>query len=124
MKISNDCNTVIAKTVLQIISSQLGSGIEAVHKCFRVKNLRKDEILKFIEFWTDEAASYGLQNVKVVIAGDSGTDYPAEYKAEKNCSITWYRNNNEYGLIYLETKTESDEQGLKNIFTPTGQEFP
>lgn len=123
MNLSNKCDLVIAESVFRIIASSFGGGDGTAHNCFRVKNLRKEEILEFIGVWESEAATYGLNDVKVIIAGDSGQDYPAQYKAEKERSITWYRNNNENGLIYLETKTESDEQGLKNIFTLQDRNF-
>ena len=41
----------------------------------------------------------------------------SEFRADPDHSITYYRNNNEHGLVYIETKVESDEQGLKNLFT-------
>lgn len=118
------CNQVIAETVFSIVATSFGKDIEgSARNCFRVKNLQKQEILKLIDVWSKESPAHDLQDVKVVIAGDSDGDYPSEYKAEKDRSITWYRNNNENGLVYLETKTESDEQGLKNIFTLQDRNF-
>jgi len=119
-----NCNQVIAETVFSIVASSFGTDIEgSARNCFRIKNLQKQEILKLIDVWAKESPAYDLQDVKVIIAGDSDDDYPGEYRAEKDRSITWYRNNNERGLVYLETKTESDEQGLKNIFTLQDRNF-
>lgn len=124
MTFVENCNQVIAETVFTIVASSFGKDIEgSARNCFRIKNLQKQEILKLIDVWSRESPAYDLQDVKVIIAGDSDDDYPSEHKAEKGRSITWYRNNNEKGLVYLETKTESDEQGLKNIFTLQDRNF-
>lgn len=124
MTLNKNCNQVIAETVFSIVANSFGTDIEgSARNCFRIKNLQKQEILKLIDVWSEESPAYNLQDVKVIIAGDSDDDYPSEYKAEKDRSITWYRNNNEKGLVYLETKTESDEQGLKNIFTLQDRNF-
>ena len=123
MSFSKECERVIAETVFSIVTTLFTSQGNASHKCFRVKNLLKNEILQFINVWSDLSHQEGIEAAKVIIAGDSDNDYPDEYRAEKDRSITWYRNNNEHGLIYLETKTESDEQGLKNIFTLQDRNF-
>ncbi|MCG9703219.1 hypothetical protein L1D19_24460 [Vibrio natriegens] len=120
---SKGCERVIAETVFQIIEKSFSSQGDISHKCFRVKNLLKNEILQFVNVWAELSPETNIQNTKVIIASDSDDDYPDEFKAEKDKSITWYRNNNESGLIYLETKTESDEQGLKNIFTLQDRNF-
>jgi S-DNA-T family DNA segregation ATPase FtsK/SpoIIIE len=114
---------VIAKTVFRIINSYFSELDSSEHNCFRVKNLSKNEILDFLCIWKNESEDYGLNEIKVIVAGDSDSDYPLEYKAEQHRSITWYRNHNKSGLIYLETKNESDEQGLKNIFTLQDRNF-
>jgi len=114
---------VISKTVFRIIDSYFSGLDGSEHDCFRVKNLSKNEILDFLCIWQNESESCGLNEIRVIVAGDSDSDYPLEFKAEKHRSITWYRNHNKSGLIYLETKIESDEQGLKNIFTLQDRNF-
>ena len=105
-----------------------GTAFEIVARCFykhggsdrnslRLKNLTRMEAINFIEFWQHRSAERGLTTVRLLVASDSHEDFPQEFRAEPGHSITYYRNNNESGLVYIETKVESDEQGLKNIFT-------
>ena len=43
--------------------------------------------------------------------------------AEAGCTITHYRNHNRQGLVYVETRIQSDEQGLQNMFTLSDSNF-
>ncbi|BCO21082.1 hypothetical protein KUC3_39390 [Alteromonas sp. KC3] len=123
MTVISKAETVISETVVEIVLKIFASQKDVSHKCFRIKNLLKNEIIEFINVWNKVSHSQGEQKVKVLIAGDADKDYPDEYRADSGRSITWYRNNNDSGLVYLETKTESDEQGLKNIFTFQDRNF-
>ena len=118
----DDVSKVISEVVFRIIE-RMFSGSSAGHKCFRVKNLKRDEIHSFLDIWSTKSSAGCLADVRVVISSDAGDDYPPNFRAEDDKSITWYRNNNEGGLVYVETKTESDEQGLKNIFTLQDRNF-
>ena len=107
---------ILAGAAFEIVSrSFLNGGSD--HRSFRLKNLTKDETLSFLTIWQEESEEKGLQLVRLLVANDSHNDFPSEYRADPERSITYYRNNNDHGLVYVETKVESDEQGLKNIFT-------
>ena len=106
---------ILAGAAFEIVSrSFLDDGSD--HRSFRLKNLTKDETLSFLTIWQEESEEKGLQLVRLLVANDSHNDFPSEYRADPERSITYYRNNNDHGLVYVETKVESDEQGLKNIF--------
>ncbi|MBL3557000.1 DNA translocase FtsK [Marinobacter sp. JB05H06] len=77
----------------------------------------RSEALEFLRVWQLRSAERGLERVRLLVASDSHEEFPQEFKADPEHSITYYRNNNEHGLVYIETKVESDEQGLKNLFT-------
>ncbi|WP_270933281.1 DNA translocase FtsK [Falsiroseomonas oryzae] len=83
----------------------------------RLKNLLPGEVGDLLELWTRHAHTDGLAAIRVVIARDSEIACDARYFADPDKSITWYRNHNETGLLYLQTKVESDEQGLESMFT-------
>ncbi|MCB1064453.1 MAG: DNA translocase FtsK [Verrucomicrobiae bacterium] len=59
----------------------------------------------------------------LVVAADSSVAFPAQFRADPERSITDYRNNNQTGLVYIETKVESDAQGLKSIFSLSDRNF-
>jgi len=121
---NNQATIVMAETVMEIIHFYFGSPKERNdHSCFRVKTLYKNEVICFLDMWSLKSKELELDDIVVVIAADSDDDYPEEFKADSDKSITWYRNNNSKGLIYIETKTESDEQGLQNIFTLQDRSF-
>ncbi len=108
---------IMADTAFEVVARSLMSSSETDRNSFRIKNLKKEEALKFLETWEQEATVRGLENVQVLVANDSHSDFPHQYRADPQRSITYYRNNNKTGLVYIETKVESDEQGLKNLFT-------
>lgn len=83
----------------------------------RMKNLLRREVEEFLRYWTDHAESDGLARVAVVLAHDADVECDKRFLADADKSITWYRNNNAHGLVYVQTKVESDEQGLESMFT-------
>lgn len=117
-----DIDQVIGKTTFYIVERHLKSSAENERPFFRVKNLRTTEVLALLNVW-NESADKRLKSMTVVVAADSPGDFPSEFRADPEKSITYYRDNNEYGLIYVETKVESDAQGLKNIFSLSDANF-
>src|SRR5450830_1799494 len=114
---------VIAASAFEIVKHWFIKSGDAEHKCLRIKNFTHSEILAFLDTWDSNANDFGLKNVTVVVANTENDDIPSKYLADKDNSITWYRNHNSGGLVYLETKVQSDEQGLQNIFTLTDSNF-
>ena len=85
-------------------------------KCFKIANFSEQEALDFLKC-CEECKS--PNNTKVIIASDAPGEFPPHYRASAEETITTYRNGIKpgHGLIYIETKVESDSQGLKNLFT-------
>lgn len=116
---------VIANTALKIIFAVFLRDVSSQHQCFRIKNLQDDELCELVRLWDLQVPNSKLAAVKLVVARDEGIDgkIPVEHIAEIGLSITYYRNHNDAGLVYLETKVQSDEQGLQNIFTLRDSNF-
>ncbi|MDO6824999.1 FtsK/SpoIIIE domain-containing protein [Marinobacter sp. 1_MG-2023] len=110
-------DNVIAGTAFEIVARSFTSESGADRNSFRLKNLTRSEALEFLKVWQLRSAERKLGKVRLLVASDSHEAFPEEFRANPELSITYYRNNNEHGLVYIETKVESDEQGLKNIFT-------
>jgi S-DNA-T family DNA segregation ATPase FtsK/SpoIIIE len=108
---------IIAGTAFEIVAQSFSSSDESDRNSFRLKNLTKGEVLEFLRTWQAFSDDRGLKRVRLLVASDSHEDFPSEFRADPDHSITYYRNNNDHGLVYIETKVESDEQGLKNLFT-------
>ena len=102
---------IIAGTAFEIVARSFASGNEADRNSFRLKNLTRNEALEFVRVWQARSTERCLERVRLLVASDSHEDFPAEFRANSDHSITYYRNNNENGLVYIETKVESDEQG-------------
>lgn len=113
----NGIDTVIAGTAFEIVARSFSSGDGSDRNSFRLKNLTRSEAMEFLRVWQQRCTINGLERVRLLIASDSHDEFPREFRADPDHSITYYRNNNEHGLVYIETKVESDEQGLKNLFT-------
>lgn len=108
---------IIAGTGFEIVARSFAVGDGSERNSFRLKNLTRSEALEFVLVWERQSAERGLKRVRLLVASDSHEDFPREFRADPEYSITYYRNNNDNGLVYIETKVESDEQGLKDIFT-------
>ncbi|WP_283188918.1 FtsK/SpoIIIE domain-containing protein [Pseudomonas sp. PMCC200344] len=108
---------VLALTVFEIISEAFRKNPDTNQKCFRIKNLQPNEITSLISIWRDKPTTSPLTNVQLIVADDLENTIPSEFVAKNGHSITYYRNNNLNGLVYLETHVQSDEQGLQNLFT-------
>lgn len=113
----SDIEKIIAGTAFEIVARSFSSNKDSDRNSFRLKNLTRGEALEFLRTWQEQSDSRGLERVRLLVASDSHEDFPSEFRADPDHSITYYRNNNEHGLVYIETKVESDEQGLKNLFT-------
>jgi S-DNA-T family DNA segregation ATPase FtsK/SpoIIIE len=83
----------------------------------RLKNLLPEEVEELLDIWTSEAEGDELGIVRLLLAHDADVRCDARFLADPDKAITWYRNRNADGLIYVQTKVESDEQGLEFMFT-------
>jgi hypothetical protein len=116
---------VIANTAFQVINSAFSRNPNSEHQCFRIKNLQREELCELVRLWDLHAPGSPMASVRLVVARDESIEHriPTVYIAEPDLSITYYRNHNESGLVYLETKVQSDEQGLQNLFTLRDSNF-
>ena len=108
---------ILASVAVELVANSFESEANSKHRCFRVKNLLKEEAQQFVKLWEKRANSIELEDVKLIAASSLGGEIPSSYIAEEGKSITFYRNHNESGLVYLETEDQSDAQGLQNFFT-------
>lgn len=108
---------VIARTTRAIIADVFAMATDGGKRSFRIKNLARAEIVFLLDLLAEVEGREEFRNTRIVVASDAPGDFPERFRADPDKSITYYRNNNDGGLIYIETKVESDEQGLKNIFT-------
>ncbi|WP_333710204.1 FtsK/SpoIIIE domain-containing protein [Malikia spinosa] len=108
---------VISEVLLEVIARAFRLDPHVKQKCFRVKNFQDDEIVELVSAWQRSAAGLGLRDARLVAANDLGGRIAREFVADPGLSITYYRNHNESGLVYLENRAQSDEQGLQNLFT-------
>src|SRR5690554_6709431 len=113
----NGIEKVIAGTAFEIVARSFIPDEASDRNSFRLKNLTRAEALQFLRVWQLHSVERRLEHVRLLVASDSHDEFPPEFRADPDHSITYYRNNNEHGLVYIETKVESDEQGLKNLFT-------
>lgn len=114
---SKIASNALADTAFEIVLRSFPATANEEHPVFRLKNLFQFEINRFLEIWPERSRGTNLEGAQIVISHDSAALYPSEFIADPDCSITYYRNNNKRGLIYIETSPVSDEQGLINIFT-------
>lgn len=112
----NPADQILASTAYEIIRNSFDTSGAGEKECFRVKNFTDGETLALLGIWSEKSDGDNLDHIRVVVASDAHEMFPAEYRAVRGATITTYRNNPE-PLLYLETKVESDEQGLKNLFT-------
>jgi hypothetical protein len=89
----------------------------------RLKNLDVNEVEAFLELWDAHSAVDQIEGVQVLIARGGGVNCEERFLADPEKSITWYRNHNDHGLVYIQTKVESDEQGLESMFTIQDRNF-
>lgn len=99
------------------------SGSDAEVPAVRLKNLDVDEVEAFLELWDAHSASDQIDGVQVLVARGGGINCEERFLADPEKSITWYRNRNDHGLVYIQTKVESDEQGLESMFTIQDRNF-
>lgn len=116
-------SSTLARTAAYIATKVLTRDRTASHQCFRVKNLHPAEVIQFVDVWPSIAEKNGLGAVKLVVADSLGDRIAEQYVADLGRSITHYRNNNRYGLVYIETSAQSDEQGLQNMFSLRDSNF-
>jgi DNA segregation ATPase FtsK/SpoIIIE, S-DNA-T family len=111
--------TLAYETARQILTDSyvVQDGGETDQPALRVKNLLKEEVEELLHLWASRAEADGLGAVRVVLARDTEVACDERFLADSDKAITWYRNNNNGGLLYVQTKVESDEQGLESMFT-------
>ena len=107
-------NKTLATTAYEIVLTQINLQKDAEHRFFRIKNFTEEEIIEFVNYWQIKNS---LGEVKLVVANNVNNAIPEEFIADDKKSITFYRNNNKSGLVYIETQVQTDEQGLQNIYT-------
>lgn len=117
------CDSIIGEAAFEIIERVLSGAQAEERPFFRVKNLTEGECCALISRWEMASVGTRLEQMTLVVAADSHGDFPESFRADPERSITDYRNNNDSGLIYIETKVESDAQGLKNIFSLSDRDF-
>ena len=113
----------IALTAYQIVIKKLMHESSSDHKCFRIKNFTELEALEFLQIWKKLKRPKALEKVSLIFAENIKNQIEPQYLARPQKSITYYRNNNLTGLVYIETRVQSDEQGLQNIFTLQDSSF-
>ncbi len=114
---------IIGRVAFSIINSKLGGSVEGERPFFRVKNLSVKEAEAFLACWIEKCVGTALQPMQVIVSSSFTGQVDDAFKADPEKSITWYRDNNECGLIYIETKVESDAQGLKSIYSLSDRDF-
>ncbi len=114
---------ILASVAVELVATALQQASDSPHRCFRIKNLLDDEIVDFVNLWEQRSASGMLKEVRLVAADTLGGRISPCYAAADNNTITYYRNHNLSGLIFLETEEQSDAQGLQNFFTLRDSNF-
>lgn len=109
-------NTLAAIT-FKIVTNALLQENTRGRRAFRIKNLQSEEVQEFAQLWSQNETNENLNNISLIIAESLNGSIPQRYVAATGTSITWYRNNIDSGLVYIETKDQSDAQGLQNFFT-------
>ncbi len=115
-------NELIAKLCCETLKFKLGpksdsSDLGVERPAIRVKTLLPEEIKCFLSEWERETNGTPFEKVRVLIASDAEIDVDIKFRADPKHSITYYRNHNDQGLVYIHTKNQSDEESQKNIFT-------
>lgn len=113
----------IARVAAQIAALALSRDRTAKHQCFRVKNLHDQEIIQLVDEWPAIASTAGLESIRLLVTDSLDGGIPPQYVSEKGNTITYYRNHNPEGLIYVESSVQSDEQGLQNMFSLRDSNF-
>jgi DNA segregation ATPase FtsK/SpoIIIE, S-DNA-T family len=115
----NTSDRLLASTAFLIIRRAFCTQPPTERKCFKLANFTAPEALAFLEICERDDGTNGLADTTIVVASDAPDAFPQQYRAAQNETITTYRNDIKpgHGLIYIETKVESDSQGLKNLFT-------
>lgn len=114
---------IIGRVAFSIIESKLGNSAEGERPFFRIKNVSVPEAEAFLSCWNEKCGGTALEPMTVIVSSSFTGRIDDSFKADPEKSITWYRDNNECGLIYIETKVESDAQGLKSIFSLSDRDF-
>jgi S-DNA-T family DNA segregation ATPase FtsK/SpoIIIE len=113
----------LAKVAARVATLALTRDRAALHQCFRIKNLHAYEVVQLVEVWPEVARAANLEHVRLVVADGLNGALPLQFVAESGYSITHYRNHNPDGLVYIESSVQSDEQGLKDIFSLRDSNF-
>ena len=113
----------IARAAARIAAMALSRDKTAKHQCFRIKNLHAKEIVELVQGWPSIAATAGLNQIRLLVTDSLDGAIPSQFVSSEGNTITYYRNNNPEGLIYVESSVQSDEQGLQNMFSLRDSNF-
>lgn len=113
------CDQVIALTAFGIIKRKLEFCPENEKPFFRVKNLTDNESLALIEAWTSLVAETRLATMTLLVDADSSELFPEQFRA--NTVVN--RNNNEKGMVYVETDSGSNAQSMASIYSLSDRNF-
>lgn len=121
--ITEETASLLGFTAYKIIKESFGDREPGERKCFKLANFTLVETKAFLKICEENDKDTSLAHTQIVVASDTPESIPRKYQAKG--SITNYRNNIDSGhrLIYIETNTQSDSQGLKNIFTLRDSNF-
>ena len=109
-------SSTLAAVTFKIVTNVLSLTTQG-HRAFRIKNLQAEEARQFIQIWSNHEKNDALSDASLIVADSLDGTIPNRFVAEEGNSITWYRNNIKSALVYIETKDQSDAQGLQNFFT-------
>jgi len=113
----------IARVAARIAALALSLDRTAKHQCFRIKNLEDQEIIELVEAWPSIASSSDLKKVRLLVTDGLNGAIASQFVSATANTITYYRNYNPEGLIYVESSVQSDEQGLQNMFSLRDSNF-
>jgi S-DNA-T family DNA segregation ATPase FtsK/SpoIIIE len=116
---TSPCDRIIGLTAFGIIKGKLEGCPESEKPFFRIKNLTDKESLALIEAWTSLAPKTRLASMTLLVDADSSGLFPEQFRA--NTVVN--RNNNEKGMVYVETESGSSAQSMASIYSLSDRNF-
>ncbi len=116
---TSPCDRIIGLTAFGIIKRKLEYCPENEKPFFRIKNLTDKESFALIEAWTSMAPTTRLETMTLLVDADSSGLFPAQFRA----NTVLNRNNNEKGMVYVETESGSNAQSMASIYSLSDRNF-